>query len=32
MKLPRDISGEALAKVLRKFGYEMTRQRAVTCG
>jgi predicted RNA binding protein YcfA (HicA-like mRNA interferase family) len=26
MKLPRDISGEALAKVLRKFGYEMTRQ------
>jgi len=26
MKLPRDISGEELAKLLRKYGYEVTRQ------
>ena len=26
MKLPRDISGEELAKRLRVFGYEVTRQ------
>ncbi|GAB4540651.1 MAG: hypothetical protein Fur0020_09950 [Thermodesulfovibrionia bacterium] len=26
MKLPRDISGEELAGLLRKFGYEITRQ------
>jgi len=26
MKLPRDISGEELAKLLKKFGYEITRQ------
>ena len=26
MKLPRDISGEELAKLLRKFGYVITRQ------
>ncbi len=26
MKLPRDISGEELAKLLRKYGYEITRQ------
>ena len=26
MKLPRDLSGDDLAKVLRKFGYEVTRQ------
>ncbi|ADC66186.1 YcfA family protein [Ferroglobus placidus DSM 10642] len=26
MKLPRDISGLELAKLLRKFGYEITRQ------
>ena len=27
MKLPRDVSGVALAKALRKLGYEVTRQR-----
>ena len=26
MKLPRDLDGERLAKLLRKFGYEITRQ------
>ncbi len=26
MKLPRDLDGEKLAKLLRKYGYEMTRQ------
>ncbi len=26
MKLPRDISGEELAKLLRKYGYEVTRR------
>jgi predicted RNA binding protein YcfA (HicA-like mRNA interferase family) len=26
MKLPRDISGDELAKALRKFGYTVTRQ------
>lgn len=26
MKLPRDLSGENLARVLRRFGYEITRQ------
>ena len=26
MKLPRDISSEELAKHLKKFGYEITRQ------
>jgi len=26
MKLRRDISGEELAKLLKKFGYEITRQ------
>lgn len=26
MKLPRDVSGEDLAHVLRRFGYEITRQ------
>ena len=26
MKLPRDISGDELAKVLRTFGYNLTRQ------
>jgi predicted RNA binding protein YcfA (HicA-like mRNA interferase family) len=26
MKLPRDVSGEKLAKVLRTFGYRVTRQ------
>ena len=26
MKLPRDLDGEKLAKLLRKFGYEITRQ------
>lgn len=26
MKLPRDTSGEELAKLLRKHGYEITRQ------
>ena len=26
MKLPRDISGEELAKRLKVFGYEVTRQ------
>ncbi len=26
MKLPRDLSGEKLASLLRKFGYEITRQ------
>jgi len=26
MKLPRDISGEELAKLLRKYGYKVTRQ------
>lgn len=26
MKLPRDVSGESLARALRRFGYEITRQ------
>ena len=26
MKLPRDLSGEELARALRRFGYESTRQ------
>ncbi len=26
MKLPRDLDGEKLAKLLRKYGYEVTRQ------
>ena len=26
MKLPRDLSGDQLTKVLRRFGYEVTRQ------
>ena len=26
MKLPRDLSGDDLAKALRKLGYEVTRQ------
>ncbi len=26
MKLPRDVSGEELAKLLRKYDYEVTRQ------
>ncbi len=26
MKLPRDLSGENLAKLLKKYGYEITRQ------
>lgn len=26
MKLPRDLSGRELAKLLRVFGYEITRQ------
>ena len=26
MKLPRDLSGEDLARLLRKYGYEVTRQ------
>jgi predicted RNA binding protein YcfA (HicA-like mRNA interferase family) len=26
MKLPREISGKELAKLLRKYGYEITRQ------
>ena len=26
MKLPRDVSGEGLAKALRTFGYQVTRQ------
>ena len=26
MKLPREISGEELAKLLKKYGYEVTRQ------
>jgi predicted RNA binding protein YcfA (HicA-like mRNA interferase family) len=26
MKVPRDLSGVSLAKSLRKFGYEVTRQ------
>lgn len=26
MKLPRDVSGDDLAKALRVFGYEVTRQ------
>jgi len=26
LKLPRDLSGEKLASLLRKFGYEITRQ------
>ena len=27
MKLPRDLSGAALAKALAKFGYQITRQK-----
>lgn len=26
MKLPRDVSGSVLAKALRRYGYEVTRQ------
>jgi predicted RNA binding protein YcfA (HicA-like mRNA interferase family) len=26
MKLPRDISGQELARLLSKYGYQMTRQ------
>ena len=26
MKLPRDLSGDELARALRRFGYESTRQ------
>jgi len=26
MRLPRDVSGEDLAKLLKRFGYEETRQ------
>ena len=26
MKLPRDLSGNKLAKLLRRYGYEVTRQ------
>ena len=26
MKLPRDLSGDQLTKLLRQFGYEVTRQ------
>ena len=26
MRLPRDLDGEKLAKLLKKFGYEITRQ------
>ena len=26
MKLPRDVSGHDLAKLLRRYGYEITRQ------
>lgn len=26
MKLPREISGESLAKLLQKYGYEITRR------
>lgn len=26
MKLPREISGEGLARLLKKYGYETTRQ------
>jgi predicted RNA binding protein YcfA (HicA-like mRNA interferase family) len=26
MKLPRDISGEELARILRKYDYQITRQ------
>jgi predicted RNA binding protein YcfA (HicA-like mRNA interferase family) len=26
MKLPRDLSGEALAKLLARYGYRVTRQ------
>ncbi len=26
MKLPRDVSSDALARSLRRFGYEITRQ------
>ena len=26
MKLPRELSGEKLARLLRKYGYEVTRQ------
>lgn len=27
MKIPRDISGEELARLLKKYGYEVTRQK-----
>jgi predicted RNA binding protein YcfA (HicA-like mRNA interferase family) len=26
LKLPRDLSGEELARLLRRYGYEITRQ------
>ena len=26
MKLPRDLSGEEMARLLRRYGYEITRQ------
>jgi len=27
MKIPRDINGEELARLLKKYGYEVTRQK-----
>ena len=27
MRLPRDLSGQELARALRRLGYEVTRQR-----
>jgi len=27
MRLPRDLSGDELARLLRKYGYEITRQK-----
>ncbi|MCA1556967.1 MAG: hypothetical protein LC731_00310 [Acidobacteria bacterium] len=33
MKLPRDLSGAELAKALKAFGYQVTRQTGAThCG
>jgi hypothetical protein len=32
MKLPRDISGPEFARLLKKLGYQITRQTAAICG
>jgi hypothetical protein len=31
MKLPRDVGGRDLARLLSRYGYEITRRREATC-